>query len=253
MNIHIFDHQHELDQAAASLIIDTVRGTAQPVLGLATGSTPTGIYQALLHQFKSGAVSFKHATTFNLDEYVGLPPEHDQSYAYYMNTRFFDHIDIAREQVHLPDGMADDLEAECRQYDRMLAAAPVDLQLLGIGHNGHIGFNEPAQALRSGTHVVQLQEETLQANARFFERSADVPQRAITMGIGSILRAKSILLVVRGADKAAIVREALTGPITTSCPASLLQTHAAVTVLLDRAAGKELQDHDLSSPYLAYS
>jgi glucosamine-6-phosphate isomerase len=240
MNIQIFDSQLELDAYAANLFIDTVRSKPKAVLGLATGSTPIGIYAKMVEKYRNGEVSFAEVTTFNLDEYVGLIPYNDQSYAYYMNKHLFDHIDIPDTQTFLPNGMAEDLEAECVRYDQMLLERQIDVQLLGIGHNGHIGFNEPDHALSGGTHVVRLKEATREANARFFAAMDEVPEYALTMGVGSILKANSIILAVRGADKADIVKQALTGPITTEVPASLLQTHPRVTVLLDREAGRML-------------
>ncbi|WP_028611876.1 glucosamine-6-phosphate deaminase [Paenibacillus harenae] len=241
MNMIIFDTQQELDSYAAGLIVNKVIEKPNAVLGLATGSTPLGIYDKIVEQYEKKKVSFRSVTTFNLDEYVGLPPENDQSYAYYMKKHLFSHIDIPQDQIHLPNGMADNIEAECVRYDFMLEASPVDIQLLGLGHNGHIGFNEPAVNLSGGTHPVKLKAETREANARFFASLAEVPHEAITMGVGSILKADTIVLVVRGADKAEIVKEALTGPITTSVPASLLQTHARVIVLLDREAGRMMK------------
>lgn len=240
MEIIQFDSQQELDAYAARYITNLVKEKPQAVLGLATGSTPIGIYDKIVQIHKNEHVSFEQVTTYNLDEYVGLEPQSDQSYAYYMNSHLFTHIDIPAEQTHLPNGMADDIEAECVQYDAMLAAQPVDIQLLGLGHNGHIGFNEPDHGLSGGTHVVKLKQETREANARFFDTMDDVPEYAVTMGVGSILKANMIILAVRGADKAQIVKDALTGPITTSVPASLLQTHPRVIVLLDREAGRML-------------
>ncbi len=240
MEMIIFDTQQELDAYAAELIINIVNEKPSAVLGLATGSTPIGIYDKIVESYNEKKVSFKEVTTFNLDEYVGLKPENDQSYAYYMNKHLFSHIDIPSDQTHLPNGMAQDIEEESARYDAMLDAQPVDIQLLGLGHNGHIGFNEPDVNLSGGTHAVKLKAETLEANARFFASMDEVPKYAITMGVGSILKANTIVLAVRGADKAKIVKEALTGPITTSVPASLLQTHARVIVLLDREAGRML-------------
>ncbi|MGG4034149.1 glucosamine-6-phosphate deaminase [Paenibacillus cisolokensis] len=240
MEIRIFDDQSELDRYAASLFAETVRRKPDAVLGLATGSTPIGIYEKIVEEHRRG-LSFREVTTFNLDEYVGLPRNHEQSYYTYMQKHLFAHIDIRPENVHLPNGTADDLAAECARYDALLAKHPIDIQLLGLGHNGHIGFNEPDESLIGGTHVVELKRETLEANARFFTSIRDVPTHAVTMGVGAILRAKTIVLAARGTDKARIVKEALQGPITTKCPASLLQTHAHVIVLLDREAGRELE------------
>lgn len=244
MDIHIFETNEQLDAFAAQHIIDTVTRKPDAVLGLATGSTPVGIYRKLIAMAKEERVSFRNVTTFNLDEYVGLTKDDEQSYAYYMNDQLFSHIDIPQDQTHLPSGISDDLEADCRAYDRMLDQQPIDIQLLGLGHNGHIGFNEPAPELIGGTHVVELEQATREANARFFPSLEEVPKQAVTMGVGSILKAKTILLAVRGADKAAVVRRALKGPITTECPASLLQTHPNVIVLLDREAGRMMKDHD---------
>lgn len=239
MNIHIFQTNEQVNAAGAELIISLIRQQPHAVLGVATGSTPIGIYEQLVKSHKSGLVSFRGVTTFNLDEYVGLQPEHPESYHSYMQRHLFGHIDIAPQHIHIPDGMASDLQAECERYDQLLAKVrQVDLQILGLGHNGHIGFNEPNTSLISGTHIVSLKEETRKANARFFSSIDEVPTHALTMGVGSILKAKTIMLVVRGADKADIVHQALTGPITTECPASLLQTHPSVIVLLDSAAGR---------------
>ena len=239
MNILKFRSDEELNEAGANIITGLVQTNPKAVLGLATGGTPVGIYRHIVETYRKGMVSFKSVTTFNLDEYVGIPKDHPESYHSYMKRHLFDHVDLQPENTHIPDGNAPDLEAECARYDRLLEkAGRIDLQLLGIGHNGHIGFNEPGGALCGGTHVVRLREETRQANARFFNSIDEVPTHALTMGVGTILKAKTILLVVRGADKAEIVHRALTGPITTECPASLLQTHAHVVVLLDSESGR---------------
>lgn len=240
MEIKIFENSEQLDVYAANYFKQIVLNKPNAVLGLATGSTPLGIYAKMVDMYQNKEVSFKQVTTYNLDEYVGLQPDNDQSYAYYMNQHLFSHIDIPQAHAFLPNGMAADLDAECAEYDQRMVELPVDVQLLGLGHNGHIGFNEPDQSLSGGTHVVKLKEETREANARFFASMDEVPELAITMGVGSILKANTILLVVRGADKADIVKQALTGPITTEVPASLLQTHPRVIVLLDREAGRKL-------------
>ncbi|WP_027093144.1 glucosamine-6-phosphate deaminase [Cohnella thermotolerans] len=239
MNVLIFDSNEKLNEAGANIITGLVQTNPRAVLGLATGGTPVGVYEQIVKDYKRGLVSFRGVTSFNLDEYVGLPVDHPESYRSYMNHHLFRHIDIPAEQTHIPNGNAEDPEAECRRYDELIAeAGQIDLQLLGLGHNGHIGFNEPAHALIRGTHVVDLAEETRRANARFFNSIDEVPKQAMTMGVGTILKAKTILLIVRGADKAEIVHRALTGPITTDCPASLLQTHPHLVVLLDREAGR---------------
>jgi len=240
MDIRIFETSEELDLYAAEIFRKLINEKPNAVLGLATGSTPVGIYAKMVEDYKNNKVSFSGVTTYNLDEYVGLTPDNDQSYAYYMNQNLFSHVDIPAINTNLPDGMAEDPQEECRRYEAMINEHPADIQLLGLGHNGHIAFNEPDEHLSAGTHVVKLKEETLEANARFFASIDEVPKEAYTMGIGSILKANTILLVVRGSDKAHIVKEALTGPITTKVPASLLQTHPRVTVLLDREAGRML-------------
>ncbi|MCZ8513479.1 glucosamine-6-phosphate deaminase [Paenibacillus filicis] len=241
MNILTFRSQEELNKAGAGIITGLVQTNPRAVLGLATGGTPVDIYEELVEAHRQQLVSFAKATTFNLDEYVGLDRNHPASYYSFMQEHLFGYVNAAPERCHIPDGMASSLEEECRRYDALLEqAGQIDLQLLGLGHNGHIGFNEPDHALRSGTHVVKLQEQTREANARFFDKPEQVPTHAITMGVGTILKAKMILLVVRGSDKAEIVARALQGPITTECPASLLQTHPHVVVLLDSEAGGRL-------------
>jgi glucosamine-6-phosphate deaminase len=241
MIIRKFETQEALNESAADFISGLVLRNPQAVLGLATGSTPIGIYASLVRRYLTGLVKFRRVMTFNLDEYVGLAEDHPESYHTYMRKHLFDMVDVLEERCFLPDGNALDLTEECERYDALLAkAGNIDLQLLGIGHNGHIGFNEPDHALRSSTHVVQLRESTRGANARFFETAEQMPSHALTMGIGSILKAKSILLVVCGEDKAKIVHQALTGPISTECPASLLQTHADLHVYVDDATGRLL-------------
>lgn len=240
MNLLTFQTNQQLNEAAEGIITSIVQTNPRAVLGLATGSTPIGIYEELVKTYQKEVVSFQSVTTFNLDEYVGIAEDHPESYHRYMRKHLFEHIDIPAEQAHIPNGNAADLEQECIRYNRLLdAAKQIDLQILGLGHNGHIGFNEPDHSLISGTHVVKLKEETREANARFFPSIEEVPTHALTMGVGTILKAKTILLVVRGADKANIVHRALTGPITTDCPASLLQTHPHLVVLLDKEAGRQ--------------
>lgn len=241
MNILKFNSEEDFVQTGANLIASLLQSKPKAVLGLATGSSPVGVYAKLVEMHRKGLVSFARATTFNLDEYVGLPVDHPQSYRSFMNEHLFSHVDIDLARTYVPDGNAPDLEEECRRYDRLLEEeGPVDLQLLGIGHNGHIGFNEPDASLSSGTHVMDLFETTRKANARFFDSIDQVPRQAVTMGVASILKARQIVLVVRGEDKAEAVKCALKGPITTQCPASLLQSHPNVVVLLDEGAGKWL-------------
>lgn len=234
------------DYAAASLraaevVRDVVKGKPDAVLGLATGSSPVGMYSELAEMNRRGEISFAKCKSVNLDEYVGLAPEHDQSYAYFMAKNFFDHIDIDKKNTNLPNGLAPDLAAECLRYDGVIASmGGVDIQVLGIGNNGHIGFNEPADAFSKGTGVVSLTASTIDANARFFENRDEVPTRAISMGVGQIVAAKRILLLAMGAGKVAILERALFGDVTPQVPASILQFCANVTVCADRAALAEV-------------
>ncbi len=234
MILHKFKNQSDLDRAAADLIISMVRSKPNAILGMATGGTPVGLYKEIVKTYQAGLISFAQAKTFNLDEYVGLPITHTESYRNFMQSNLFDHIDIKRENTHVPDGNATDVDAECRSYDKMMfEQGPVDLQLLGIGGNGHIGFNEPDTQLSRGTYNVKLKQETREANQRFFNHIDEVPTHAVTMGMGTIMQAKIILLVVKGAGKTEILDRTLNGPITTQLPASLLQTHPRVIVMTD--------------------
>ena len=226
-----------LSRRAANLISAEVIRKPDCVLGLATGSTPVGTYRQLSAWNQKGDFSFKDVRTVNLDEYLGLPPTHDQSYRYFMQENLFDKIDIPFEHTHVPDGMAADPEQECRRYDELVRSLGyADLQLLGLGRNGHIGFNEPGDCFRKETHVVELTQNTIEANARFFENEAAVPKKAITMGIGCIMAACRVLLVASGANKAEAVYRTVCGPITPQCPASILQLHNDVVIVGDEEA-----------------
>lgn len=223
----------DLSRRAAAITVDRIRQQPDAVLGLPTGSTPEGFYAALV---RSG-VSLAQVRTFNLDEYLGLTPDHPQSYYAYMKRHLFDRVDLRRENVHLPNGMAADPEAECLAYEEAIRkAGGLDLVILGLGPNGHVGFNEPGTPWTSRTRRVKLAAATRRANARFFGSLDAVPAEAITMGIGTILEARRILLLASGAGKAEIVRQTLQGPVTEDVPATALRNHPAVTVLLDRAA-----------------
>lgn len=226
-----------LSRRAANLISAEVIRKPDCVLGLATGSTPIGTYRQLAAWNQKGDFSFKDVRTVNLDEYLGLPSTHDQSYRYFMQENLFDKIDIPFEHTHVPDGMAADPEKECRRYDELVRSLGyADLQLLGLGRNGHIGFNEPGDCFRKETHVVELTQNTIEANARFFENEAAVPKKAITMGIGCIMAARRVLLVASGANKAEAVYRTVCGPITPQCPASILQLHNDVVIVGDEEA-----------------
>ena len=226
-----------MSRRTAAIIAAEVVRKPDCVLGLATGSTPVGAYRQLAAWNREGLLSFRSVTSVNLDEYKGLGPDHDQSYRYFMDRNLFDHVDIRRDRTHVPDGLAADPEAECRRYDALVASlGGTDLQLLGLGHNGHIGFNEPGGVFVKETHVVDLTERTIEANARFFVNRDEVPRQALTMGIGTIMAARRVLVAVSGADKAEAVRLAFTGPITPAVPASILQLHPDVVLVGDTAA-----------------
>ncbi len=230
------DYQ-DLSRKAADLLAAQVLLKPDCVLGLATGSTPIGAYQELVRKYEAGALDFSQVTTFNLDEYRGLTPSDPQSYAYFMHHNLFDHVNLRPGSTHLPDGLNPDPAAESARYEAAIrAAGGVDLQLLGMGHNGHIGFNEPCSEFPLNTHSVDLAESTIRANTRFFDSSDQVPRQAYTMGIGTILRARRILIVVSGADKAEILKQAFYGPVTPQVPASVLQLHPDVTLVADTDA-----------------
>ena len=213
------------------------------VLGLATGSTPLGLYARMVKDHKENGTSYKEIKSFNLDEYVGLPIEHPESYYAFMHRNLFDQIDIPEENTHVPSGLGEDLEGQAKKYDEMIDACPVDVQLLGIGSDGHIAFNEPGTAFDSGTHVTDLAESTIKDNCRFFDNDiTKVPTQAVTQGIGTIMKAKSILLIATGANKAEAVKAMLEGEINEACPASILQKHEDVTVILDEPAAALLEN-----------
>ena len=227
----------DMSRKAANIIAAQVILKPDCVLGLATGSTPIGTYKELIKGYENGDLDFSLVKTANLDEYRGLEKSNDQSYDYFMKANLFNHININFENLNIPDGENPDAEAECARYEAVVKAlGGQDLQLLGMGHNGHIGFNEPADEFVKETHCVDLQESTIQANKRFFEKVEDVPTQAYTMGINTIMQAKMILVIVSGADKAEIVKKAFFGPVTPQVPASILQMHPNVVVVVDEAA-----------------
>ncbi|MDB4331614.1 glucosamine-6-phosphate deaminase [bacterium] len=216
------------------------------VLGLATGGTPVPVYEKLVSKYRAGDLSFSEVTTFNLDEYVGLNPEHCQSYRYFMQENLFDHVDISEKQTHVPDGVAEDLKSGCLHYEAAIdRAGGIDLQLLGIGENGHIAFNEPGASASSRTSVVDLTKETIAANSRFFEAIGDVPKTAVTMGIGTILESKSIVLMATGENKATALARALDSNPGPDSPASYLSQARDVTFIIDRSASQHLSDETL--------
>ncbi|MGE7664719.1 glucosamine-6-phosphate deaminase [Ureibacillus composti] len=234
--IRVKDYE-EISKTACSYLLKKVEKIKQPVLGLATGSTPEGLYRQLIEAYKNGSLSFKNVKTFNLDEYINLDQTNPNSYYYYMKKYLFDWIDIPKEQIHLPNGKAQDLETECLDYENKIKqAGKIDIQILGIGLNGHIGFNEPGTAFTSRTHVITLDESTREANAKFFPSIDDVPTHAITMGIETIMESDEILLLVSGEQKATALNRLLNGEISEEFPASILHRHKKVTVIADAAA-----------------
>ena len=237
MQIILCDNYEEISSCAADIVKATVKAKPNAVLGLATGSTPEGMYRRLIRDYENGELDFSGVETFNLDEYYPLSADNEQSYHYYMNEKLFRHINVPAEKIHILNGEAADPCAECKAYgDAIAAAGGIDLQILGIGENGHIGFNEPYEYLHADVHKTGLTESTANANARFFESRDEVPRYALTVGIGDILRARKILLLASGEKKAAAVRALLDDRITTQNPASLLKIHADVVLICDRAA-----------------
>lgn len=241
MQLFIEETYDDMSRRAADIIAAQVIVDPASTLGLATGSTPIGLYADLVEDFEADRISFEGVTTFNLDEYRGLDPEHEQSYRYFMQKNLFNQVDVCPEATHVPDGSNPDAQAACADYEDAIAqAGGIDLQLLGLGHNGHIGFNEPCDEFPVRTHVVGLTESTINANSRLFASPDDVPREAYTMGIGTIMKARAILVVASGLDKAQIVHDAFFGPVTPHVPASVLQLHPNVTVVVDAEAGSLL-------------
>lgn len=243
MRIYQLEDYSAMSRRVAGIIAAQLTLKPASTLGLATGSTPVGAYQQLIRWYEGGDVSFAEAKSINLDEYLGLAGTHEQSYRHFMQSNLFDGIDIRRENTFVLNGLAEDSAAECARYEQLIkAVGGIDLQLLGMGHNGHIGFNEPGDRFELDTHVVKLAQTTVDANARFFASRQDVPQRALTMGIRSIMQARAILVAVSGADKADIVLQAFRGPVTPAVPASILQLHPQAILVGDRAALHKLME-----------
>lgn len=241
MQLIILDTAAACDERGAQEIANQIQSKPDTVLGLATGSTPVGTYKNLIKKYKAGEISFAQVKTFNLDEYVGLSKDHPCSYYLFMQENLFKDIDIPVDSTNIPSGTASNPEEECKQYEEKIAAAGgIDLQLLGIGHNGHIGFNEPDTPFESTTHVVQLTQSTIDANSRFFDNADQVPRQAVSMGIKTIMQAKRLLLIAKGADKADIMKKVLQGPVTPEVPGSVIQLHPNVTVILDKEAASKL-------------
>jgi len=243
MRLMIAKDYADVSRKAANIIAAQIYLKPDCVLGLATGSSPVGTYRELIARYEAGDLDFSQVRTVNLDEYVGLPKDHDQSYAYFMRRNLFDHVNIDQANCNIPDGMNPDADAECARYDAIIDGfGGADLQLLGLGANGHIGFNEPAGAFAKGTNHVKLTDSTIDANQRFFARREDVPTEAYTMGIGSIMKAKRVLLVCNGGGKAQAVKDCFFGPIRPQAPGSILQLHPDFTLIADEAALSLVKD-----------
>lgn len=243
MRIIVVDNYEEMSKKAAIMMASQVVLKPNSVLGLATGSTPVGMYKELVNMYKVGEVDFSDVETFNLDEYYGLDKNNEQSYHHYMMENLFSHINVKEENINIPNGMAENVEKECLDYDRRIeGVGGIDIQVLGIGANGHIGFNEPNVSFEAGTHLVKLDEKTIKDNSRFFDSIDEVPTTAVSMGIKTIMMSKKIILLANGKGKAEAIKKTIEGKITPEVPASILQLHKDVTFIIDKEAANELSN-----------
>lgn len=240
MKVIVVENYQQISEKGAQIIADVVKSNSNAVLGLATGTSPIGIYQNLIEMCNNGEISFANVKTVNLDEYVGLDGSHPQSYRFFMNDNLFNHVDINKANTFVPNGVAANLEQECQRYTALVDSMQQDIQLLGIGSNGHIAFNEPGTDFQSTTHVVNLTQNTIKDNSRLFDSIDQVPTKALTMGIKNIINAKRILIIANGQNKAQAVWQMVKGPVSEDCPASILQTHPDVTVVVDKDAASLL-------------
>lgn len=242
MEVVILKDAQMASRAAADLVASLITRKPDAVLGLATGSTPVGLYRELVARHQADKLDFSRVSTFNLDEYAGLPREHEQSYYRFMQENLFEHVNIPASQTHIPDGQVDDIPAHCVEYEQAIQdAGGIDLQILGIGANGHVGFNEPTSSLVSRTRIKSLTKHTIEENARFFGGADEVPRHVITMGVGTIMESRQVLLLAFGEKKARAIADMVEGPITAYVPASILQMHAKTTVILDEESAMELK------------
>ncbi len=241
IKINVVDNYEEMSKEAARLVAAQIRLKPESIVGFATGSTPTGMYKELVKMYREEGLDFSKIVSFNLDEYYPIDPSSEQSYYFYMMNNLFNHINIEKDNINIPDGKAPDVEVQCRQYEeRIRRVGGIDLQVLGIGPNGHIGFNEPDLKFEAETHIIDLDKKTIEANSRFFNSVDEVPKRAITMGIKTIMHARKIVLLANGSGKAEVIKEAILGSIVPNLPASILQLHQDVTIICDKEASKEL-------------
>ncbi|MFB0499977.1 MAG: glucosamine-6-phosphate deaminase [Candidatus Hadarchaeaceae archaeon] len=242
MEVSIKKGYDEISKRAAKIIADAIRNKPNLVLGLATGSTPIGCYRELVRMHKEEGLDFSRVVTFNLDEYIGLSPTHPQSYRYFMDQKLFNYVNIKRENTHVPNGLSDDFQKTCEEFEEAIKkSGGIDLQLLGIGTTGHIAFNEPGSPFDSRTRVVNVSEQTIKDNVRFFKSIDEVPRQVISMGTGTIMEAREIILLASGAGKADAVAKSVNGPVTEEVPASILQTHPNCTFIIDEAAASKLE------------
>lgn len=243
MKIIVTENYNMLSKAAADIIQKVINAKNDAVLGLATGGTPIGTYEELINRYNEKKIDFSDITTINLDEYIGLDGDNPESYRYFMNNKLFNHINIDKSKTFLPNGVAEDIEKECKDYDKRIdEVGGIDIQILGVGNNGHIAFNEPSKYLDINTHVVELKEETIKANSRFFDSLDEVPKKAITMGIGKIMQAKKIILLAYGKGKAEAIEGLLSSKITTENPSTILNLHPDVTLIIDRELRENLKN-----------
>ncbi len=241
MRIIIKDNYEQISKQAALLVSSMVRLKPDTVLGLPTGGTPKGMYDRLIEMNKNDEIDFSEVKTFNLDEYYRINPDNPQSYHYYMKNNFFNHINIKKENYNIPDGTAEDVKKECLNYEKKIKeSGGIDLQILGIGSNGHIGFNEPGKQLNTATHLINLTQKTIEDNSRFFESEEEVPTQALTAGMSTILKSRKIILLASGENKAEAIKKTTNNKITTKVPSSLLQTHPDMTLIIDKEAAKHL-------------
>lgn len=244
MKVYSAEDYNDMSRKAANIISAQIIMKPNCVLGLATGSSPIGTYRQLVEWYQKGDLDFSEVHTINLDEYKGLSGDNKESYRYFMNTMLFEYVNIDLTNTNVPNGLAEDIDAECKRYNELIRSlGGIDLQLLGLGYNGHIGFNEPEEAFEKETHFVTLSQSTIDANARLFDNKGDVPRYAYTMGIKSIMQAKRIVVVISGEDKAQIVHDAFLGPVTPEVPASILQIHSNLTIVADEAALSKCKIH----------
>lgn len=242
MKVIICDTSEEMSKRAARIFAESIKGNPKIVIGLATGGTPVKMYQELIRLHREGGLDFSKVTSFNLDEYLGLSGDHEQSFRYFMDKNLFNHINIDKKRTHVLNGKADNPEGECRDFERKIKeAGGIDIQLLGIGSNGHIAFNEPDSKLDSRTRVVSLSSKTIKDNSRFFKPGEEVPKKALSLGIGTILEAREIVLIADGEGKADAIAQAVESPVSEKVPASFLQRHSNCTIIIDKTAAKKLK------------